>query len=402
LRHYSRACQKHLMRFSFYISQSQYPLARQDPNWAIPLPLSRQPVDLANSKARSTGVTTGDYFTAAASFLSKNRFEPILSAVQSLFNVAGAPGCLETIGIFLVKHGEFYHPSRVEVKLSGKTYSFVLNVAVSQAGIALMERENQLLRRLGECCPNGFLPRVFSYAQASVQKKSPVSMFLAEWFEGFYEFHLSQKPGYRGLGIVVWDDAGNYFLDDAQAAAIYEQASKILTLFYNPISFEQIFSWHHAAGDFILKADGKGIELKLITVRNYMPLTQTTPKDAGDFLDGLLMFLLILSIRMRLDRLDGTGESAWAPDLAVKATVSGFAQGLNQQAEADIIPFDLVKGFYQYVSAFSFSGLLEWASLIVERFHPDGPEIALIKSNLFNHVKMLHACIRQSRDGFLP
>ncbi len=347
-------------------------------------------------------VTTGDYFTAAASFLSQNHFEPLLSAIQSLYQVAGDPGRLEAIRIYLVKHGKFYHPSRIEAELSGKTFLFALNVAVSQEGNALMEKEHQLLRRLGEAYPYGFLPRVFSYGKVPVQKKSCIRMFLGEWFDGFYEFHLSQKPGNKEMGIIVWDDgAGNYFLDNGQTVKMYEQASKILTFYYNPISFEQIFSWHHAAGDFIMKTDGKTVDVRLITVRNYMPVIQAGGKDPGALLDGLLMFFLILSIRMRLDRLDGTGEYAWACDAAVNGTVSGFARGLRHQVETDLIPMDLVKGFYRYLSSFTFSGLLEWASSSMGHFHPDGPEIALITCNLAEHVKKLHACIRESRDVFL-
>ena len=388
------------MRFFYYISQSQYPVTRQSLNWEVPLPVMHQSTAYRNLKIDSACITTGEYFTAASSFLSRNDFEPVLSAIQSLYQVNAHPGYLEAIRIYLVKHGKFYHPSRIEVEFPGKKFLFALTVAVSEEGNALIEKELQLLRRLGEAHPCGFLPRVLSYAEVPVQKKFCIRMFLGEWFEGFNEFHLSQKPDDKGLGILVWDDSGNYFLDDRQTLRMYAQASKILTRYYDPISSEQIFSWHHAAGDFILKPGKETVDLKLITVRNYMPLIQGPVKDAGTILDGLLMFFLILSLRMRLDRLDGTGEYAWAGDPAVNGTVSGFAEGLRDQAESDLIPMDLVKGIYRYVASFSFSGLLEWATSSMAHFHPDGPEIALIKFNLFEHVKKLHACFQRGKDNF--
>ena len=98
-------------------------------------------------------------------------------------------------------------------------------------------------------------------------------MFLGEWFEGYNEFHISLDPADEKHKIIVWDhEHGNYFLSTDQTKALYRQAAKILTCYYNVETFEQISSWHHAAGDFVLKCQNDEIDLKLITVRQYRPM----------------------------------------------------------------------------------------------------------------------------------
>jgi hypothetical protein len=60
---------------------------------------------------------------------------------------------------------------------------FVLNVAVSRAGLAQMETEYRALRRLERELPLGFFPRV--YGRGTVQAPFPMARFLAEWLTGF-------------------------------------------------------------------------------------------------------------------------------------------------------------------------------------------------------------------------
>ena len=94
-----------------------------------------------------------------------------------------------------------------------------------------------------------------------------MAMFLGEWFSGFNEFHLSRDPATGQGRILVWDyGAGDFFLSPEQAAGVYKEAAKILTAYYNLETFEQIFSWHHAAGDFVLKLEKGRMKVRLITV----------------------------------------------------------------------------------------------------------------------------------------
>jgi hypothetical protein len=43
----------------------------------------------------------------------------------------------------------------------------------------------------------------------------------------------------------------------------------LLTAYYNIDTGEQIFPWHHAAGDFVVTPLAEGFPVKLIAVRGY-------------------------------------------------------------------------------------------------------------------------------------
>ena len=58
---------------------------------------------------------------------------------------------------------------------------------------------------------------------------------------------------------------------------VYRQAAFILTLYYDVETFEQIFPWHHAAGDFVVKADEGAVDVRLVTARQYAPMIE--PND---------------------------------------------------------------------------------------------------------------------------
>ena len=112
-----------------------------------------------------------------------------------------------------------------------------------------------------------------------------------------------------------------------EAFRIFEESSKILALYYDGRDFSRIGAWHHAAGDFIVKArDDEGINVRLTTVRKYEPLPET--ENAAPMI-ALVYFFLDTTVRMRLDRLNGVGETVWADDFAVTATVKGFIEGLR-------------------------------------------------------------------------
>jgi len=102
--------------------------------------------------------------------------------------------------------------------------------------------------------PFSFVPKVYGTGEVFTKDNHYISMFLGEWFEGFNEFHISRDPADGKNKIVVWDNQqSNFFLSADQIMELYRQATMILTSYYNIETFEQIFSWHHAAGDFVLK-----------------------------------------------------------------------------------------------------------------------------------------------------
>jgi hypothetical protein len=227
-------------------------------------------------------------------------------------------------------------------------------------------------------------------------------MFLGQWFDGYHEFHISIDPVDKEPKIMVWDDArGRFFLSAGQTKTLYAQASKILTAYYNLESFEQIFSWHHAAGDFVVKTENEELELKLVTVRQYAAIfenqknTPTAPGDPQRILQVLLIFFLSLSIRMRLDRLDGIGEMVWSDSIAVEATLIGFLEALSMQPDVQSLPEPPLACFIAYLTSCTAGDLIDLTAAIANRLNPQMPGLALVKKNILPHVETLHGSIQK-------
>lgn len=347
-------------------------------------------------------ITIGDYFQAARLFFEKSGMEIIGDIFKQRLQRDVLPGDIERICLFLVKHGEFYHPSRVEVTAHGRKIYFVLNVAISRAGKAHIVGECQFLKKLNRDFTSAYLPQVYGYGEVEIRDTYKAAMFLGEWLNNYYEFHISRDPADNQNKIVVWDSKrGNYFLSANQSLNLYSQAAGILTSYYNLVSFERICSWHHAAGDFVIRLENEKIDLKLITVRRYASTFKNTDdlknaeNNAEFILQALLVFFLDLCLKMRLDRLDGVGDIVWADNTAVQGTLIGFLNALDLKANAPALPDTPLRCFYQYLSLCSKTDLHELSKAIVKTFNPDAEEVDVIKQHLDNHVDFLHHCIGQ-------
>jgi hypothetical protein len=353
--------------FEFFLYQDNLPLEKNSAGWNAFLPLDRK----ASSPSSDTALSYGDYFFAVRSFLNKQ-----------------FPNA-EKISVRIQKHGEFYHPSKAEVWQKGKSACFVINAAVSDIGKHCIEREYLLLKELGKMVSPPFIPEVYAIDKIQLEDGREIPMFSGQWFDGYHEFHLSQYSDGR-LGLAVWDtDKGNFFLSEAQILSLYQQAARILTLYYNPDTFEQIFPWHHAAGDFVVKCDdAHQIDVKLITVRQYISPMECEENDPEAVMGGLLAFLINLSVRTRLDRADGVGDIAWADDIALNGTVQGFSDALKLK------PSCSEKAFRTYLASWSEEDLSEMAEAIVSSYHPQSPEIPVIRQHLRSHIALLSNLIR--------
>jgi len=384
-------------QFKYFLSHKKNPVQKNSQTWTTLLPMSRK------QRPNDAGicVSHGDYFTAVRNFLEPGRSEIIIRAVSQHMHREVRSQEIEKINIFLEKHGEFYHPARIEIILHGTAIPFVLNVAISDAGKRYIQREYGLLKQLHEDFPFSFLPKVYGRGHVSIAGDD-IDMFLGEWFQGYNEFHISFDPADEKHKIVVWDDDhGNYFLTDDQATNLYRQAAKILTGYYNVKTFDQILSWHHAAGDFVLKCQNNRIDLKLITVRHYRPLFENDRinkvPDEELILEALLVFFLNLTIRMRLDRMDGVGEIVWSDDIAVEGTLKGFFEALALKPPIVSIPDSLMDGFRNHLLSCSQSDLLGLSQAMVDAYTPQSPEVPVIKKNLKRHVITLFNLIKQKQ-----
>jgi hypothetical protein len=277
----------------------------------------------------------GPYLGAVHYLLMRNNCQKILEALAYRLGRLVTLEEVDAIEIRTEKHGAFYHVARADVSVSGQIVSFAVNVAVSDTARAQLERDFTFLRRLTARYNYKFLPQVY-FKGAGIYREAgkPLSwlhMFVAEWFQDYHEFHLHRNQADGSSRMLLWDlDRGSRYLSEQQCVALYRLGAKILTLYYNWNNFKQIYPWHHAAGDFVLREKGDAVDLRLITVRDYAAVVDfATGKKAGK-LFALILFFLHLTIQMRIDRLDGVGDVVWAEDYCLEGVVPGFLEGLTE------------------------------------------------------------------------
>ena len=383
-------------QFNYFLSSIKNQVQKDDKIWKSSIPVSLKP----SKKTLGFCFSYGDYFNAARSFLSANDCKIITTAVSQATNQSIKPSDIKRVNIFQEKHGEFYHPARVEAIAGEKKFSFVLNVALSETGQDCMKREYELLQSLSSKFNNSFIPNVYGKDDIYLDNDLQVSMFLGQWFEGYHEFHLSQEHAGSRKKILAWDPAcGGFLLSKNQTRDLYRQAAMILTLYYDIENFNQIFPWHHAAGDFVIRIKDSEIDLKLITVRQYAPIfdhmnrIEEKTRSLQFIIEGMLVFILNLSIRMRLDRLDGVGDIVWSEDCAAEETLRGFYQALALKPQVLLIPAPQADFFFDYLSALPESQLYDLSSSIANSYNPAAPEVPVIKDRLKSHVALLYHSI---------
>jgi hypothetical protein len=371
-----------------YLNAPSEPIGSGHPLWNQPLPDNRD-----GTQASGNPVTYREYFNAVIDFCAADRWALIVRAAARRLGHAIVRSALDTVSIYLEKHGAFYHPARLQVMIGGRPLAFVVNVAISAAGNATLPREVEALSRLNARCPFGWLPDVYGNTSRTLPDGGTLSMFLGSWFERYYEIHRTRSAGTGADAAIVWDGAETpVFLDERQMAEFYRQAAMILTTCFDPLSTAQIFPWHHAAGDFVVGLDKDRVCVRLITVRGYVPMIGVAAEidDERTLLDALAMFLIHLTLRMRLDRLDGIGDLVWAPDTALRPTMDGFFQGLDLTARLSGLPESVADTFRIYVHRCPAERLADMAAVVVDRFFPpDSGEQATILANLTSHLSAL-------------
>ena len=356
------------------------------PLWNSPLPSIKKAKSdsSAPTSTRPETITHGDYFQAVRSYLDGVGLDHVRNAFVASHPSRTRSFRPQRIEVVLEKHGEFYHPARILVSAGDRVMPLVLNVAVTQAGSAWMASEIEALKTVNKRLPPNSVPAVYGQATVSADGREALAMFLADWFEGYHEFHLSIDPQTGGQGMVVWDTSSEpFFLSDRQQGAVYRRVAFMLTRAFNPYTTEQIYPWHHASGDFVLRTIGDSVDIRLITVRQYAP---TIGDGKGD-LDhearqtALLVFFLNLTIRNRLDRLDGTGHPVWAPVAAVPETVRGFFDALDD---------DYAEEFQYFFNSYTVDELMDLLTVVADRYRLMPMEDNLIRGHLPSHGALLH------------
>jgi hypothetical protein len=330
----------------------------------------------------------GKYFNSMEEFLKRDEFNGVLTAVSKKTGREISPDEISEILIRAEKHGLLYHPASVELILrnGGGRVKFGLNVAVSGTGVKWLHNEISSLRELHDRYRLPYLPEVYFSGDSD-----SMVFLLEDWFEDYHEFHISRdEDGSEALQL--WKFGGGYLnLTGRQAFEIYRQASKILTLYYDFEDFNYIYPWHHAAGDFIVRIVDSEVDVRLTTARSYTPLLDFQ-RDEINPLFAVFYFFLHLSLHMRLDKIDGVGEVAWAEDSCVDAAVQGFCEALRKKENFKKNPeryeefISLLKSFTPEELKTSYSPLLG--------LYEGTKDLPVVADHLAGHTEKLHSFIQ--------
>jgi hypothetical protein len=361
------------------------------------------------------------YFQSIRDFLRQKDFESLLTNLPSPpFSKGGLGGFSDELDEIIIrseKHGALYHPASIEVVIKGNSVKFGLNVAVTGAGKDLLKKEFIVLKTLHEKFNLPYIPKPYF-----MDELNSMVFLLEEWFEGYHEFHLSLTES-GGQSIKLWEFGKEYkYLTSEQSFEIYRQASKILTLYYDMNDFCQIYPWHHAAGDFVAKIEnkenpplppftkggdsesptlkkgdlggfsGEKIDIRLTTARQYEPYMIFQEKENMNPVIALFFFLLNLTIKMRLDKLDGVGDTVWAEDFCLEATMKGFLDGLRLKEELKNY-FSSEKEFFNILKSFRLEDLKTAYSPLIDLYNVTG-DYPVIAENLDRHVEALYATLQ--------
>jgi hypothetical protein len=367
----------------FFLADEQTPVPPAGRRWTDSIPLGREALSDGTPPLLSDDIRYGDYFTAAADFLRHVGTGPLASAAAGISGRPFPPQALRQIRIFLEKHGALYHPARVAADFDGGSVSLALNVALTQAGQRCMETEVPLLGMLSQRYGR-WLPKLFHSGWGKTSAGRALPMFLAEWFDGFCEFHLSGS----GDRTVIWDPAtGSRMASEEQRRELYRGIARIWTDYYQLETGARIHPWHHAAGDFVARLNEKGADLRLITVRGYPATIQGEGAGPEQMLRELMVAFFDLSLRTRIDRDEGTGDLLWADDGAVEPTLVGAAEALADKPAVPGIEEPASTMLIEMLAALPETHLAALAREAAESgFSRASPEFDLIGRHLAAHA----------------
>jgi hypothetical protein len=277
-------------------------------------------------------MTLADFFHIVKNFILGTAGPLLASALSRSWGRDVTLRDIENIIIRYEKYGTLYQVVSAEVSSGSLKAKFAVSAALIPAARENMKMEYNLLSYIITKTGLSYLPRVFSINSQDIEKDGVVDtvvLTLAEWFEGYHEWHFSKDDEGKDT-VVIWDtEKGNRLAPDQQARAIIREASRILTLYYDIDTSERIIPWHHGAGDFIVNTDSGKVAVRLITARGYEPFT---PSQACEVINpswGLLRFFIELTTKMRLDKLEGMGDTTWAGSIFVTAAIEGFVEAMK-------------------------------------------------------------------------
>jgi hypothetical protein len=188
---------------------------------------------------------------------------------------------------------------------------------------------------------------------------------------------------------------GNRTASSEEGRSIFREASRILTLYYDQKTYRQIYPWHHAAGDFVVKCAGGGVEVKLTTARNYLPLISFPAKVDTNRVTALVAFLLNMAVQMRLDKIGGVSEPVWAQEEFVGPCLEGFFRALHTLKAEGRCEWGEGPDLLALLKRFSKEELHALYAPLMESYREEKPEdFKVIEKNLDQHIATLWNCLQ--------
>ncbi|MEJ5348140.1 MAG: hypothetical protein WHS46_05590 [Desulfosoma sp.] len=337
------------------------------------------------------------YFEALREALQKNGWKPLCESLETLTGTSWTSKGISRVRIDSVKHGALYHVAKIEVQANDQIYAFVMNSAMHPQRQKALEREWKTLQWLANTPVAPYVPRCLYVGQGVWHDDQaaiwPFGFFLATWFEGFYEWHMEKGDDGTAATIRVWDESSSgTVLSSTQTAELMEQASYLLTLALDRKDFFQIYPWHHAAGDFVVAVDDRGLSVRLISARNRAVLMPSGPLFHERF-SALAAFFFVLTFRMRVDRHRGTEDLVWASAQWLEPVVRGFLRGWTDGAST-YEPLT-ARDILSLLQAFDASDWEAVGSLLQEDLVVDVDEGPLVLKRLQVHARDLGDVLRR-------
>ena len=368
------------------------------PEGTVPLDPERARVPLpAGPDGTNPSIHYGPYFEALLRFLSRESFRPLLDSLTERLGREAALNSIRDLEIISEKHGALYHVAHLRTRLEDETCELALNSAVTPGQKAAMAAELATLSELRDRFGLPYLPRQYRQGEAFYEEhpggeRRTLSLFLAEWFDGYHEFHLTRLPGSPSPRLRIWAPGNEQqVLSSEEARALYAEASHILTSYLDPSDFRQIYPWHHAAGDFIVRRRGGPLDVRMVTARGY----KTLPSLGAGFDEkwiGPVHFLLNATIRMRLDRYDGTGDPAWAESDCIEAVISGFLTAWEVKAgSCSSVPSS--GEMLEVLRSFTSEDWLALTEIVLEDGAVEEDEIPFLLPRMREHASSLAAAL---------
>ncbi|MEM5788705.1 MAG: hypothetical protein AAGU11_15450 [Syntrophobacteraceae bacterium] len=389
------------------------------PSGPVPLTAHSSGIALPPNPAFETPtVQYGPYLLALGSYFSANshrNLKRLIKAALKTFSLSELHGQVpDEVSIISEKHGALYNVSCIRIGFKSNAagaplahptiFELALNTALLPQQQAFLRAEYRLLRRLHKRFTLPWLPRPLLFARTAIKEDGvefPIEFFASEWFENHHEFHLekgnSVHPAANPLEIHVWKPGtSDLYLRGMQAEDLYAGAATILTACLDTEGFKQVYPWHHAAGDFVLDDSRAPISVKLITARDYRSLLPPGT-DTSDKMLGSLHFLINMSIRLRIDRIAGTGDLAWSGNEAARGCVRGFSEAwkVKESADPQLPGADQIFTFFL---RFSYEEQLAFAEIASRDGQLEGDESSFVAAHLPEHLRALTASFAEFLD----